>query len=253
MHADRSRVAAMVGLSVLGGAMVACGADSGGGDVVAACDAIVAIDQAVTVREDIEGGIEALKAFAAAAPEDVAARVEPAIAALDQDPEAAMESEEVVTAEDAFDAYALDHCADTRVDVTATDYAFAGIPAEIDAGRVVFDLVNESESGEAHEAIVLRRKDGVEESAHDILARATPTGIASLSEMFEKFTIVDVGWTPPDDTEDVFVADLEPGAYVVTCMLPEDSADNLEAYFAGQDVQTPRHFDKGMFTAFTVT
>jgi len=236
-------------------AVAACGGDDGG-EGAAACDAFIAIDQAFTLDEDLEAGTVALEDFVAAAPDNVASEVEPLIPFLKDDVEAALESDELAAAEAAGDAYALDNCGDTRVDVEGFNFAFPGMPSELEAGRVAFNLTNQTQTDEAHEALLLRKNDGVTETPHDILSSALGASISvdATLEALEQFTLVAVGFVEPEggDTQDVFVADLEPGEYIVACLLPVNSADLLEAYFAGEELEGSSHFDAGMFAEFTV-
>lgn len=224
----------------------------------AACDAYVAIERAFSIDEDPEAGIAALQDFVAAAPADVAAEVEPAISPLEQDVEAALESAEVANAETTFDRYAFESCGDTLVEMDGVDFAFSGIPSEIEAGRVVFRFSNESLSGEFHEALVLRRDPAAEGSAHDALVAAlgeAPISVEGTYAVFEQMELVAVGFVEPEggDTEDMFAVDMEPGEYVVACLLPANSPETLEPYFAGEDVDGHRHLEDGMFTEVTVT
>lgn len=55
------------------------------------------------------------------------------------------------------------------------------------------------------------------------------------------------------DTEDVFLVDVEPGEYILVCLLPVDTAQNLEPYFGGEEVEAERHLDRGMFTEISVS
>ena len=64
---------------------------------------------------------------------------------------------------------------------------------------------------------------------------------------------IGVNRAPPRE-RDVFVADLVPGRYLLTCLLPEDSSELLEAYFGGETISgKKRHSELGMYREFTVT
>ena len=260
---------AVLGLAIvlvaLAALAVACGGDDGGDstattaatDATAACDAFVAYSQAFDINEDLEAGIASLKDFAAAVPEDVAAAVEPLISRLEEDPEAVFASEGAVPGDTEADQYALENCGDTRVDVDAYNFAFVGMPSELEAGRVAFNMVNRTQTGEFHEALLLRQDDGVTETANDQLVEALgePISVEGTINALEQFDFVAVGFVQPEglDPEDVFVADLEPGRYVLACLLPEKSPELLDAYFAGEEITgKSRHSDLGMFVEFTV-
>lgn len=243
-------VAAVVGLA-------ACGDDGGGeADTAAACDAYVAVDRAA-FDEDPDGVLAGLEDFVASAPDDVASAVEPVIPVLEEDFEAGSESEEMAVADGTADDWALANCGDARVDIEAFNFAFPGVPSEMDAGRVAFNVTNHTQTDEFHEVLLLRRNDGETESPRDIIAAAVESAPVSVETTFgalEHFTLVGGGLVEPEggDGQDVFVVDLEPGEYIAVCLLPVNSAELLEPYFGGEQVQSRYHFDDGMFAQFTV-
>jgi hypothetical protein len=254
----RGRTATAMAAAVMALAgLAACGDDDGGGDTAAACDAFVAIDREISINEDFEAGVAAIQTFTDAAPDDVADQMQPLVELLEQDPEAAFESEELVMAETAADRYALDNCGDTTVELEAVNYAFTDAPSEVDAGRVAFSLTNHSQTDEAHEALLLRKNDDVTGSAHDAVASALgdqPVSVETPFGAFEGFSLVgaSVAEPPGGDAEDVFVVDLDPGEYILVCMLPVGSAELGEAYFMGEQIDADYHFEEGMFAEFTV-
>jgi hypothetical protein len=228
-------------------------AATGDGSNAAACDAFVAVDEAA-FAEDMEGMIAAIEDFVATAPDDVAAEVEPLVPLLQSDPEAVEESEELAVAEAASDEWAWDNCADTRIDVEAQNFAFPGMPSEIDAGRVGFRLVNETQTDEFHEALVLRKNDDVAGSPSEVLIAALgdEVSVDNTLEAFADFELIGGGLVDPEG-DDIFLVDLEPGEYVLACLLPVDSAELLEAYFGGEPVESSYHVHQGMFAEFTVS
>lgn len=247
----------LIGITVMVSVLVLVGCGgSNGGDSAAACDAFVAYSKAFD-NEDVQAAIASLKDFVAAVPDDVAADVAPLVPLLEKDAEAAVESKEALAADTGADQYALDNCGDTRVDIDAYDFGFVGVPSEIDAGRVVFNLVERTQTDEYHEAILLRQNDDVAQTAHEQLADALgePISVEATTAALEQFGFAAVGFVEPKpgDTEDVFVADLVPGRYMLTCLLPEDSSELLDAYFGGETISGKRHSDLGMYLEFTVT
>lgn len=222
----------------------------------AACDAFVAASQALD-NGDLQTALASLKDFVAAVPNDVAADVEPLVSLLEEDPEAAFETEGADPGDTAADQYALENCGDTRVDIEAYNFAFVDVPPELEAGRVAFNMVNRTQTDEFHEAILLRQNDGVTETAHDQLSEilGAPISVEATFEALQQFSLVTVGFVAPEggDTEDVFVADLKPGQYILVCMLPEHSSELLEAYLGGEEIVGERHNDLGMFAEFTVS
>lgn len=159
-------------------------------------------------------------------------------------------------AESAGDDYVLDNCGDTVVEVEAVNFAYSGVPDTIDNRRVVFELTNATATGEFHEALLLRKSNDTTSSAHDTLAAGLtdPITAANTFEAIAPFTIVAISIVEPDggDTTDVFAANLTPGDYIIACLLPVESPELLERYFAGDEVAAQRHFDEGMFAEFTV-
>lgn len=254
VHARRRTTGVIVTLA-LAATATACGDDED--DTAEACDAWVDVERAFNIDEDLPGGITALEAFVEDVPSDVSDDVEPLITMLRDDPEAAFESDEIIAAESVGDDYALGNCGDTVVEVDAVNYAYTGIPTTIDGGRVVFELTNHSQTGEFHEALLLRRDDDDTTTAHDVLAAglSDPITVTNTFEALAPFTIVAISLVEPDggDTTDVFVADLTPGDYILACLLPVDSPDLLGDYFNGEEIAGERHFDEGMFTEFTVS
>ena len=247
----RRAVAATVALTV---GLTACSSDEDE-KTAKACDAFVAIDQAIAINEDLDGAILAMEDFAANAPGDIADDVKPLIELMKSDPGSAEESEELAIAETAADKYAYDSCEGTKLDVVAEDFAYTGVPAQVDAGRVLFRFSNQTQSDEFHEALVLKKPASPEGSAHDLLAAGLdgPVSAEATFAALGEFEMVGAGlFNPEGDTQDVFAVDLAPGEYIVACLLPAGSADKLEAYFGGETVDGPRHFDLGMYAEFTV-
>lgn len=254
-----TRVATAVLAVVLGGGFAACGddedaaegstattaADAGGGeggggsDLAAACDAYAAIPEQVPddgPPEDpdaVEGLIADLEAGAPEAVQEDVATVAAALrAALGGDPEAL--DEEVFGTYTGIGAELIDVCpADEVLEVDALDYAFGGIPDTLPAGRVNVRLVNRSEADEAHEMLVLRRRDDETRSFDELLVLPQEEAEATVEEL--GFTFV-----PPGAEAGAFL-DLEPGDYVAVCFVP----------VGGVDEGTPHAFE-GMRREFTV-
>ena len=114
------------------------------------------------------------------------------------------------------------------VPVTGVDFAFEGIPAELDAGPTSFEFTNEGEA--AHEMFIARLGEGV--VLDDLLAAdEEPT-----DEQAQ-----DIGGTysePGGTTTYVNAEDLEPGTYAVLCFIPGPEGKP--------------HYELGMKTTFQV-
>jgi len=76
--------------------------------------------------------------------------------------------DEVNEASGTVHAYDVDNCGWNVVDVAASNYAFDGLPDELPAGETSFELTNDAD--EVHELVLLKKNDGVTQSAEELLA-----------------------------------------------------------------------------------
>jgi hypothetical protein len=152
---------------------------------------------------------------------------------------AAFASPEVVAASAAAHAYDLDNCDWTSQAVTTTEYRFAGIADSLDAGVTSFDLTNDG--AEVHEMVLLRKNDGVTETADEILALPQEEGL-------QKAAIMGTAGPVPTGQTAYLVADLDAGDYIAVCFIPVGTT-SLDA--APPD--GPPHFTQGMVTEFSVS
>jgi hypothetical protein len=235
------------------------GADTGGdSDEDAYCDATLAIetapepdiDFATASEEEIAAGLktwadETLRPLvedaAAVAPGILEGDIEIMTAALDQmaagDP-SAFDVPDVVAASNRVHAYDLDTCGWATQDVQATEYSFANIPDEMDAGTTSFEFTNEGK--EVHELILARKNDGVTETAEELLNMPE-------EEAFTKVTLLGSPAFALPGTSDYKVVDLEPGDYIAACFIPMGMTSD-----DGPPPDGPPHFTQGMFAEFTV-
>jgi hypothetical protein len=114
-----------------------------------------------------------------------------------------------------------DQCGAQQQAVTAVDYAFEGVPDELDAGLTSFAFTNEG--GEEHEMVLFRRADGVEESLDELLALPD-------DEAMSKVQMAGVTFASPGDTS-YLAADLEPGTYFLVCFIPVGGGEEGEPHF----------------------
>jgi hypothetical protein len=235
--------------------------DAGGtGDEAAAyCAASLAIEGApapeidypTATPEDIATGMQAwaeetMKPLVAAAvevtPAEIQGDVEIMTAAVDQmaagDP-GAFDVPDVAAASDRLHQYDLDTCGWTTHDVQTTEYAFADIPDELPAGPASFELTNEG--NEVHELILMRKNDGVTDSAEELLALPQ-------EQAMTKVTMLGSPAFALPGASDAKVVDLEPGDYVAACFIPMGMTSD-----DGPPPQAPPHFTQGMVAEFTVT
>ena len=113
------------------------------------------------------------------------------------------------------------------VPVTAVDYAFEGLPAQVPAGPVAFAFTNEGE--EAHELALFKVGEGVDLDAL----------LASEREPTEE-EVMNVGrtFTEPGGAATYANTELEPGTYAAICFIPSPEGK--------------AHYELGMKTTFEV-
>jgi uncharacterized cupredoxin-like copper-binding protein len=234
--------------------------DTDEGDLAAYCDAEVAIESAPEPEIDFETAspeqqAEALRAYGsetlrpladdvvASAPDELAADIEVLSAAVDElaasGDFAVFEQPEVEAASDNVHAFDLENCGWATQPVTASDYAFEGLPADLGAGPTSFELTNEGE--ELHELVLARKNDGVTLSAEELLA---------LPEEEAMNNVTPVGspaFAAPGDSG-YLVVDLEPGDYVGLCFIPVGMTSE-----DAPPPEGPPHAMQGMVAEFTVS
>lgn len=113
------------------------------------------------------------------------------------------------------------------IPVTAVDFAFEGVPAEVPAGKVAFELTNTGEA--AHEFVVFKLGEGVDLDA-----------LLASDEEATDDQAKDVGGTfaPPGEGGAFANTELDPGTYAVVCFIPGPEGK--------------AHHELGMKTTFTV-
>jgi hypothetical protein len=215
---------------------------SGAGDLVAYCDAEVAVQMAAAGSGDpdadpkafAEAMLEPARTAAAKAPAEVAELYEAQLEAL----------QTVATSGDGSalgdgpnpDILAFDkaNCGWTKVDVHAEDYHFMGLPDTMKAGTYDFELTNAGK--ELHVLVIATRKPGVTDSFDALLE--DPAGES-------KVITVGANGAEPAGSASI-VTKLEPGEYLVVCPIP-----------LGTTGETPGtgapHFTVGMRQVITVT
>ncbi len=188
--------------------------------------------------------------------------------------EAAFGDPQVEQASDRAHAFDLENCGWKRVDVTAVNYAFQGIPSTLEAGTTSFELSNKGT--EPHELVVLRINDDVTESAEELLKLPQEEG--EKKTQFAGATFAD-----PNDTE-YAIAELREGRYAVACFVPVGSkpegqgeptagasptattsptatasptatstaSPTASPTAGGEGEEGPPHFTRGMFAEFRV-
>jgi hypothetical protein len=150
-----------------------------------------------------------------------------------------LQTPDFLAATDAVHAYDLANCGWTSLDVTATEYRFEGIPADVAAGVTSFEFANEG--AEPHELRIFRKVDGATASAAEILAlpEDQQAGQAEMVGTGEYADPADGGY---------FVADLAAGEYFAACFIPVGATADA----GPPDPNAPHHYDEGMIAEFTV-
>jgi len=223
----RHRLLAASAGVVLAAGLLACGGDDAGTDdtttppTTAAADLAGACEQYTTISHALAGDPSAagpaLDALAAAPPAEIAAPARTFVdgfkAALGGDP-AVFESADFAGAVGEVGSYFFDHCElAAQIEVTGADYAYAGIPQEVDAGVVGIRFVNISTGDEPHELFLMRRPDGDTRSVDDI-------ALLDQETVFAEYQPVGVAFANAPESSMTVLLNLEAGEYIAVCNLP---------------------------------
>jgi hypothetical protein len=216
----------------------ACGNDDADSEAtlsLAGCDAYASIGSAMF--GDPAGLPDSIAALSAEASDDLqgaATAYGEALLASFDGAEDAMTSPEFTTAQAEIGDAVLASC-DTvaDLDVRGIDFAFEGIPDEIDAGRVSIEFTNGTDADEPHEMLLMKRVDGADEPVTELLDLPE-------DELFGKVVPTAVAYADEAGGTNVALVDLEPGAYIAICMIPTEG-------------DGPPHAVHGMVDEFTVS
>jgi hypothetical protein len=232
-------------------------ADEPDADAAAFCDAIVKSDAASLSVSLGEGGEDAAADAEAAlaevgdvVPQEISAEVgimtaeaRAQIAAGPQ-PDGSppnIPSDEYFTAATVVGDYMADNCGYQVIDVTATDYAYDGIPADAEAGKTLLRITNDGT--EYHEVVLQRVHAGETRSVEEILALPEQEGGDLLDYQGNVIAPPGLGnWT---------VVNLSAGRHGAMCFVPTGATP--EAFQSGPvDGRLP-HTMKGMTAEMQVT
>ena len=197
-------------------ATAACGSDDSADALPpAACDAYATIGAAMF--GDPSGVPDAVATLTSEAPEsleEAATTYGAAFDAMMSGDESALESDEFTAASEELGAAVYDSCeSSAHLDVSGIDYGFEGLPESIDAGRVAIEFTNDTTTDEPHELVLMRKVDGVTETAAELLELPE-------DELMSKIVPAAVVFADDKDGKGVALVDLEPGNYVAVCMIP---------------------------------
>lgn len=221
------------------------------------CDAAVAVDAANMGLESGESTPEdvdaAMQEAEDSAPDEIAEAVGTMVSeskALAAEAEGAPEgegpppipSEAFFAASAEVGGYLGENCDLGTLDVTATDYAFDGIPEEVPAGTTLLTFANDGT--EFHEAVVMQIAEGEERSFEELMALPEEEAAGLVTNKAFVFG--------PPDAETYVTADLEPGRYVAICFVPVGATPDALASGAPLD-ESDGHFMHGMVSEFQVS
>ena len=201
-----------------------------------------ALDKAFSADEpDPEKLNRLLDRAAETAPPEIADAVNVAVPAFKENPESAFEDPAVEEAVGQIEQFEYENCADEQVQVTFQDYAFVGLPGEIEKGTVGFELTNEGT--EAHEIAFFRLKG---DATLDDLLEAE-------EDEFEDLAVeVGGGFALPGATGYTTAAFKKTGNYAALCFIPVGTTpETIEG--GGEGGTGPPHFTEGMAAEFEVT
>jgi hypothetical protein len=238
-------------------AELAGGAEDAAADTAAFCDAAVAVDAVNLESGSGEATPEDVEAAFAAAEESAPDEVAEAVATMVADgramaaeaaenPEAEgpppMPSEAFYPASAEVSAYLSDNCDVETVDVTATNYAFAGLDGPVASGTTVLNLANDGT--EFHEIVLIQVAEGEERPFEELMA---------LSDEEIEGVITEKGFVmAPPGAQSFTTTDLEPGRHVAICFVPVGATP--EALASGAPLaEDDGHFMHGMVTEFEVS
>lgn len=139
----------------------------------------------------------------------------------------------------AISKFFFDNCEGSKIEVSATDFAFSEPQGTLDVAPYRVKLTNDGK--EAHEFVVLRKAEGVTETFDEILQLPEEQGQ-------EKVAFVGgVEAIGPGEENYALVPIDEPGEYLAVCFIPV-GATTVES---ARTTEGPPHFTAGMKIEFT--
>lgn len=259
---------ALIGVLVIAVGLGAFGCDSGSkkgeakSEFAAYCDATFELESYFAQDPDVDFSTASPDQIAAAVkvylqgakpfvdrtvplvPAEIKGPIDVQVAAFNQalaggNPEEIFETPAVQAAEKQSHAFDLKNCGWNKVEVSAVEYRFEGLPTELEAGRTSIDLTNKG--SELHEIVVLSKNPGVTQSFDEILALPEREGQTKVTDVTGTFA-------PQGDT-DYAVSDIPKGEYIAVCFIPQGATS--EESEPSPDAKP--HFQLGMKQEITVT
>jgi hypothetical protein len=213
-------------------------AGAGEGDVRKFCKTNRALDKAFSSEDPDPDKVNRLLDRAAeTAPPEIADAVNVAVPAFKEDPESAFEDPAVAEAVGQIEQFEYENCTDEQIEVTFEDYAFVGLPGEIEKGTVGFQLTNAG--AEAHEIVFFRLKGDA--TLDDLLEAEDEDEFENLASE------AGGGFALPGETGFTTATFKKTGNYAALCFIPVGTTSE-ETEGTG-----PPHFAEGMAAEFEVT
>jgi hypothetical protein len=137
-----------------------------------------------------------------------------------------------------------DNCGYQVIDVEAHEYAFEGLPETAEAGRTIVRLTNHG--NEVHEIAFAKAKDGVTESAEELIQLPE-------EEAGEKVEFLSSGFAMPGGSGGALL-DTTDGRYIAVCFIPSGMTPAAmdQMMTSGAEPEGMPHAMQGMVGEFTV-
>ena len=221
----RRIVHVLVAASVAAGALVAVAlpahAQSATGDLTAFCAARIEANSADTKAENIA----VLTKMVAAAPASVSTPMAGLLALVKKQGDKAFESKDGTALLATLEAFIYESCPGAKLDVTAIDYEYQGIPATLPAGVTKIKLTNAAPK-EGHMMVIAKLTAAGEAMELDKVL-ALPDKKAGKYIDYENAAFMQAepgasGYAP---------INLTPGKYAYMCFFPEGGKKNGKPHF----------------------
>ena len=261
-------VAAVLGASVALLPLAACGDDEtadstttteateAAASVEGFCEQAFATDAAVNAAtsgggEDgpdqaaVEAATKELEALEAAAPSEARSTATAVVAATESMfTTPGPPSEEFLSSFADLVDWMADNCGYQVIDVSAHEYAFEGLPETAKAGKTIVRLTNHG--NEVHEIAFAKAKDGVTESAEELIQLPE-------EEAGQKVEFLSSGFAMPGGSGGALL-DASDGRYIAVCFIPTGMtpAAMEAAMTSGAEPEGMPHAMQGMVGEFTV-
>jgi len=238
----RRRAGVLLPIGTISLLLAGCGSDDNAAtpdEVSAVCDSLIEVDQTVPAglgtkegaNELLDTAIEAADAETATLITDLQDAMQPVLDDPDADP-----GEEFFGIYSEALAWIGDNCDVNTLDVRAEDFAFTGLPDDMDAGYNIVNFTNDG--AEEHELVAVRVNDDVDLSIEELLAMPE-------EESAEMIQFIGGSFASAGETS-VGSLDLsEPGRYAMVCFIPVGTVGETEG-------DGPPHALEGMTQEITV-